>query len=314
VTSVEAGEIERAAAEIDPVFLHSPQYVSEALAEAVGFTPLLKLETLNPVRSFKGRGGSLLGARAVPGDVLACASAGNFGQGVAYGARAAGLDCVVYAAHDANPAKLARMRALGADVRLVDGDFDAAKEAVEEAAREGLRLVVDGREPEIALGAGTIAHELTAGSTQVDAVVIPVGNGSLAWGMSTWLAAATPATEVIAVGPKGAPMMEHAWRTGELEAWGPTDTVADGLAARVPVPEAVAGIRATVDRYVLVDDAALVDAVRLLLRHAGVLAEPSGAAGLAGAIALGQELAGATVALPVCGSNVPDGLLGAVVA
>jgi threonine dehydratase len=183
VSGVDAEGIERAVAEIAPVFLDSPQYVSEALGDAVGFAPLLKLETLNPLRSFKGRGGSLLGARAAAGDVLACASAGNFGQGVAYGARAAGLASVVYAARDANPAKLERMRALGADVRLVDGDFDAAKDAVEQAAREeGLRLVVDGREPEIALGAGTIAHELTAGDTRLDAVVIPVGNGSLAWG------------------------------------------------------------------------------------------------------------------------------------
>jgi threonine dehydratase len=315
VTRVDPAEIERATAEIDPVFLHTPQYVGEALAEVVGFSPLLKLETLNPVRSFKGRGGSLLGARAVPGEVLACASAGNFGQGVAYGARAAGLACVVYAAHDANPAKLARMRALGADVRLVDGDFDAAKEAVEEASeREGLRLVVDGRDPEIAVGAGTIAHEMTAGDAHLDAVVIPVGNGSLAWGMSTWLAAASPDTEVIAVSAAGAPMMEHAWRTGELTSWGAIHTIADGLAARVPVPEAVEGMRANVDRYVLVDDGAFLDAVRLLVEHAGVLSEPSGAAALAGAMALAGELAGATVGIPVGGSNVPEGLLGTVLA
>jgi threonine dehydratase len=314
VTGVDPEGIERATAEIDPVFLHSPQYVSEALAEAVGFAPLLKVETLNPVRSFKGRGGSLLGARAAPGDVLACASAGNFGQGVAWGARAAGLASVVYAAHDANPAKLARMRALGADVRLVDGDFDAAKEAVEQASeREGLRLVVDGREPDIALGAGTIAHELTGGDAHLDAVVIPVGNGSLAWGMSTWLAAASPETEVIAVSPEGAPMMEHAWRTGELKSWGPIHTIADGLAARVPVPEAAAGIRATVHRFVLVGEGAFLDAARLLLLHAGVLSEPAGAAALAGAMALGDELAGATVGIPVGGSNVPDGLLARLV-
>jgi threonine dehydratase len=315
VSGVDPEDIERATAEIDPVFCHTPQYVSEALGEAVGFTPLLKLETLNPIRCFKGRGGSLLGRRAEPGDVLACASAGNFGQGVAYGARAAGLGSVVYTAHDANPSKLARMRALGAEVRQVEGDFDVAKEAVEEASeREGLRLVVDGRDPEIAVGAGTIAHELTAGDTRLDAVVVPVGNGSLAWGMSTWLAAASPDTEVIAVSPVGAPMMEHAWRTGELTSWGPIHTIAEGLAARVPVPEAVAGMRATVDRYVLVEDEAFMDAARLLARHAGVLSEPSGAAALAGAMSLADELAGATVGIPVGGSNVSEGLLGTVVA
>ena len=189
--------------------------MSEALGEEVGFRPLLKVETLNPVRCFKGRGGSVLAAQAAPGDVLACASAGNFGQGVAYGARAAGLRCVVYASDAAQPDKLARMRALGADVRLVAGDFDAAKDAAEAAAaEEGMRSIVDGREPESALGAGTIARELTAWPEPIDAVVIPVGNGSLAWGMTTWLAAHSPETELIGVGPTGAPMMEHAWRTG----------------------------------------------------------------------------------------------------
>ena len=183
-------------AEIDPVFRDSPQYVSEALGEEVAFRPLLKVETLNPVRCFKGRGGSVLAAQAAPGDVLACASAGNFGQGVAYGARAAGLRCVVYASDAAQPDKLARMRALGADVRLVAGDFDAAKDAAEAAAaEEGMRSIVDGREPEIALGAGTIARELTAWPEPIDAVVIPVGNGSLAWGMTAWLAAHAPETE-----------------------------------------------------------------------------------------------------------------------
>ncbi len=292
-------------AEIDPVFRDSPQYVSEALGEEVGFRPLLKVETLNPVRCFKGRGGSVLAAQAAPGDVLACASAGNFGQGVAYGARAAGLRCVVYASGAAQPDKLARMRALGADVRLVAGDFDAAKDAAEAAAaEEGMRSIVDGREPEIALGAGTIARELTAWPEPIDAVVIPVGNGSLAWGMTTWLAAHAPETELIGVGPTGAPMMEHAWRTGSLESFGPTDTIADGLAARVPVAEAVHALRATLHRFVLVDDDRLRDAMALLADRCGVLTEPSGAAGLAGALVLRRELAGRTVAFPVTGSNV----------
>jgi threonine dehydratase len=312
---VDATAIAKAREAIDAVFLDSPQFVSEGLGGAVSFRPLLKVETLNPVRSFKGRGGSLLAARAARDEVLVCASAGNFGQGIAYGARAHGLRSVVFAARDANPAKLDRIRALGAEVRLVHGDFDGAKEEAEAtAAREGWRLVVDGREPDVAIGAGTMAAELTAGRDPVDAVVIPVGNGALAWGVSTWFKAHHPATRVIAVGPEGAPMMERAWRTGSLEPMGPTATIADGLAARVPVPEAVAGLRANVDDFVLVGDEAIVAAARLLLDLAGVLSEPSGAAGLAGAIALGDGLRGATVALPICGSNVPAGLLGRLVA
>jgi threonine dehydratase len=301
---IDALRIERAAAAIDPVFTHTPQYASEPLAERLGCAVVLKVETINPIRSFKGRGTDWLVQGAAAGETLACASAGNFGQGLAYAGRRRGHPVHVHTAATANPRKVARMRALGATVEAVDGDFDAAKaQAVAEAERHGRRLVVDGRDPEIAEGAGTLAVELLAGGAQFDAILVPVGNGALISGVAAWVKAVAPDTEVIAVGPAGAPVMERAWRTGELGAAGPTDTIADGLAARVPEAEAVAAMRATVDRYVLVDDDRLREAVALLRETDGLLVEPSGAAGVAGAIELAAELRGASTAVPICGSN-----------
>lgn len=112
--------IEEAATVVDPVFLDTPVIRNEALDRALGRELALKVETLTPIRSFKGRGASYLmhrlGAAAARGVV--CASAGNFGQGVAHAGRRSGVPVTVYAATAANPLKLAAMRAFGAEVRL----------------------------------------------------------------------------------------------------------------------------------------------------------------------------------------------------
>ena len=299
---VDLGRVERATQLIDPVFRDTPQFAPEALGEALGCEFVLKVETVNPIRSFKGRGTDLL-AQAGSRAPLACASAGNFGQGLAYAGRTHGREVRVFAAADANPLKLARMRALGAEVELVDGDFDDARDAVAaESDTRGWQLVVDGLDPEIAEGAGTMAVEL-ARFGHLDHVLVPVGNGSLICGVASWLKSVSPDTEVIAVGPTGAPAMERSWRTGQIVEGGPTTTIADGLAARVPVPEAVELMKKVVDRYLLVDDDLLLRAIRLVYEACGLVSEPSGAAGIAGALALGDELAGRTVGAPLCGSN-----------
>jgi threonine dehydratase len=114
----------------------------------------------------------------------------------------------------------------------------------------------------------------------------------------------SPDTEIIAVGPTGAPAMERAWRTGEMARGEPTATIADGLAARVPVPEALELMRKVVDRFILVDDALMLRAVRLVHEHCGLVTEPSGVAGIAGVLELGDELRGRCIGVPLCGSNV----------
>jgi hypothetical protein len=131
---------------IDPVFLNTPCYECGPLSTALGCQLILKLETANPIRSFKGRGASLLVRRldrnSAPITALVSASAGNWGQALAYACRDAGIPLILYAATSANSLKVARMRSLGAEVRLAGGDFDAAKLEAEGFAREaGLRMV-----------------------------------------------------------------------------------------------------------------------------------------------------------------------------
>ena len=145
---------------------------------------------------------------------LVCASAGNWGQAVAYACRIHGIPLIVYASIHANPLKVERMKALGAEVRQVSQDFDDAKAAAQTHAREtGSLMVRDGLETSVTEGHGTIAIELLARGDAYDAVVIPLGNGGLLNGMARWFKAASPATRVIGVCALKADSMAQSWRS-----------------------------------------------------------------------------------------------------
>ena len=297
--------IEAAARAIDPVFLHSPQYLCGALSDAIGVQTLIKVETLNPIRSFKGRGTSWFAASLEPGERLVTASAGNFGQGLAYACRLRGIELTVYASVNANPLKVARMRALGATVIQHGEDFDAAKlEARHAAVRDGLRMVEDGREPRLSEGAGTIAVELLAGPERFETILVPLGNGALLGGIAHYLKARDPSIRVIGVAARGAPCMEQSWRAGLLIETPTMATIADGIGTRVPIAEALADLRGTIDDIVLVDDARMIEAMRLAHIHAGLVLEPSGAAGLAALLDAAPQLKGHVVATVLCGGNL----------
>lgn len=300
--------IRQAAEAIDPVFLRTPQYPCGALSEALGAEVVLKVETLNPIRCFKGRGAEFLMAEAGrTGDTrpIVTASAGNFGQAVAYAARRRGRTAVVYAAETANPLKLARMRALGAEVRLAGADFDAAKaEAKRVAAETGARMVEDSLDVETAEGAGTIGLELAGLPRPLDALIVPLGNGAMINGIGAALRGLGVPTEVIAVQAEGAPAMTLSWRAGRAVATERAETIADGIAVRVPVPEAVADMAGAVDDAVTVADALTVEGMRLLLEHAGVVAEPSAGIAVGALLADPARFAGRRVGVVVCGGNV----------
>ena len=209
---------------------------------------VVKVETVNPIRSFKGRG-TWVAVRALAGEgtigpdrPIVVASAGNFGQGIAFAARPLGIEAVVFTSRHANRGKVARMRALGATVVEAGEDFDEARAAAAAYATEhDAYLLVDGEDERIATGAATMALEVTDG---VDAgtlpaiarVYVPVGNGALINGVASWLRAAAPACRVVGVGAAGAPAMTLSWRAGRAIDTDTVDTYADGIASRVAVP------------------------------------------------------------------------------
>lgn len=304
--------IEEAARVIDPAFTGTPQFLAESISDQLGVQLVCKVETVNPIRSFKGRGADyfvhqLLRESGGGAERMACASAGNFGQGLAYAARKRLIELTVFAAEAANPLKVERMRRLGAQVVLAGRDFDEAKDAARDfAEREGVRFVEDGREAAIAEGAGTIGLELTRWPRPFDAVLVPLGNGALLSGVGRWLKAKSPQTEVIGVCAAGAAAMEQSLRRGRVVETESANTIADGIAVRVPVPEAVEDLRGLVDDVLLVEDRAMVKAMRLAFQELGLVVEPAGAVGLAAAIVHWEKFLGRLVATPLCGGNVTD--------
>jgi len=299
-----------AAQVIRPVFRNTPHIASEPLDAALRARVTLKVETLGPIRSFKGRGADYLvsrHARHEPARGLVCASAGNFGQGLAFAGRAHHVPVTVFAALNANPLKVERMRALGADVHLKGRDFDEAKQhARAHAEQHGLRYVEDGHDEDVTVGAGTIAVELLQDPEPFDAVVVPVGNGALIGGVGAYLKAVSPATRVIGVCAEGAPSMYRSWLDGRPTPTPDVNTIADGIAVREPIPSALDLMARVVDDVVLVTDAHLVRAMREALLTLGLLVEPAGVAGLAALLALPGRFENLRVATVLCGGNVTD--------
>ena len=266
---------------------------------------LLKVETVNPIRSFKGRGTDFyLRSASNPPQKLVTASAGNFGQGLAWAARSRGIALVVFAAESANPLKVARMKDLGATVHLAGRDFDDAKaHARAYAERESVPFVEDGREPAIAEGAGSIAVELLAYPEPVATAVIPLGNGALLGGMATWIRHASPSTRIVGVCAAAAPAMRESLRAGRVIETKDAKTIADGIAVRVPVPEALEYLAPVVDDVVLVSEGSLRQAMSILLDTTGLVGEPAGVAGIAAIIEHEHLRSAGLVATPLCGSN-----------
>jgi threonine dehydratase len=301
--------IEQATRVIDPVFLRTPQFVCEPLGEALGARLALKIETLNPIRSFKGRGTEFLVSQLSNGTRLLCASAGNFGQAMAYSCRKRSIPLTVYAAIHANRLKIERMRALGAEVKLFGEDFDAAKTEARRVASadSGVRFVEDARETATAEGAGTIGLEWLDFPESPDVLLIPLGNGALLAGIALAVKTHRPATRIVAVQAAGAPAMVESWRAGRVIVHERMNTIADGIGVRVPIPEALGDLQGLVDDAILVSEEEIVEGMRLLHRHAGVVAEPSGAAGIAALLHQGEAYRGQLVGTIVCGGNLtPD--------
>jgi len=299
---------------IHPAFTNSPQFVHDGLSARLGVAVIVKVETVNPIRSFKGRGtwvaidalvrDGILG----PDRPVVCASAGNFGQGVAFAAGPAGVRSVVYASTRANRGKLARMRALGADVHEVGEDFDTAVAAARShAADTGAFMLVDGDDARISTGAATMALELTDAAERGElpspaSVSVPVGNGALINGIGSWLRHAAPACRVVGVQAELAPAMTLSWRAGRPVDTDAATTYADGIAARVSIPLAVRLMDGRVDDMVLVPEAALHEAQAELTDALGITVEGAAAASWAALLASPRPEGPAVVI--VTGSNV----------
>lgn len=302
---------------IPAIFRDTPQFVHEGLSRRLGRPVVVKVETVNPIGSFKGRGAWLAISQLADAGVVGAqreavaASSGNFGLAIAYAARAHAVAAVIFAAEDANPRKVERIRALAARVELTGHDFDAARVASHAyAQKSGGLLLVDAEQPLITIGAGTLAAELTDAVERgelppLNEVFVPVGNGALIVGVGTWLRSAAPQARIIGVQASAAPSMTLSWRAGRPVETDAADTYAGGIATRVPVPEAIEQMKDVVDDMRLHSEQDLRDAQAELTDAMGITVEGAAASSWAAARAAGAG-EGAAVVI-VTGSNAEAG-------
>lgn len=273
----------------------------------------LKPESLQPVGSFKLRGATHAVARLDPATRsrgVVTHSSGNHGQALAYAARAFGVPCTVVVPEGAPQVKVDRIRALGAEVRLVP-PARRLIEAERIVAATGAVLVPPFDHPWIIAGQGTIGLEIVADLPEVDVVLVPVGGGGLSSGVATAVRALRPSATVIGVEPELAADARDSLAAGEVVVWDVERTYrtsADGL--RTNLSElTLAHLRERLDRVVTVSEEEIAAALGRLVHEARLVAEPSGAVALAARLFHSDELPpGRTVAV-VTGGNVDPAVL-----
>jgi threonine dehydratase len=286
----------------------TPLYEWPALSRLLGCRFYLKHENHTPTTAFKVRGGLNLVARLSDEHkrrgVLGCTT-GNHGQSLAYACRQFGVRCLLVVPANNNPDKNAAMRALGAELIEHGRDYDEAREHCEAIRqREGMRYVHSANEPDLIAGVGTYALEVFDQLPDPDVVLVPVGLGSGICGTALVAAARRPATRVIGVQSELAPAVTLSWREGRPVETGTPRTFAEGMATRVPAEMTLEIMRRHVHDMVLVSDAELREAIRLLLRLTHNLAEGAGAATTAAALQMRGRLAGQTVVGVLSGGNL----------
>jgi threonine dehydratase len=299
--------VRAAVGEIDPVFLDTPTLLCAPLGEALGCSVTLKIETLNPVRCFKGRGTETVSAlaRGQGASRVVCASAGNLGQALAYSGSRRDLEVMVVAARTANPLKLRQIAAFGADVRLQGDDIDDARLVAREIAEaDGAYLVEDSLDLATCEGAATIGLELARDESSLDAVLVALGGGAMASGVGYAMRSLAPHAEVIGIQPLGAPAMALSWRQRTVVETDRIETIADGVAGRCPIPEVLDDLLVVLDDVVLVSEDSIKAGMRALHEHAGLVVEPSAALGIAAVLEDQKRFAGRRVTTILCGSNV----------
>ena len=292
---------------VGQVMSPTPQYAWPLLAERCGIEVWVKHENHTPTGAFKVRGGLVLLERLKRErpDLAGVVSAtrGNHGQSLAFAGRRHGLRTVIVVPHGNSRDKNAAMRAWGAELIEHGRDFDEARlHAAQIASEQGLELIGPFM-PDLVAGVGSYAMELYAGAPALDAVYAPIGCGSGICGLIAWRDALGLATRIVGVVSAHADCYAQSFEAGRPIETESANTFADGMAVRVPVPEALDAIRAGAERIIRVTD----DEVRAAMRHffhdTHNLVEGAGAAALAALMKDGAQT-GERFAVIASGGNI----------
>jgi threonine dehydratase len=301
-------QLEDAASVVYETMAPTPQYAWALLKSAVGAEIWVKHENHTPVGAFKVRGGIVFArhlkesAPEVTGVIAA--TRGNHGQSVAFAAKHLGLHAVIVVPRGNSVEKNAAMAALGAELVEAGHDFQASLEHAQDLARERRLHFFPSFHEKLIQGVGTYALELFAAAPPLHSVYVPIGLGSGICGVMAARDALGLATRVVGVVAENAPAYALSFSTGKPVSTNSADTMADGLACRVPVPEAVEAINKGVERVVSVSEEEIKAAMRAYFADTHNVAEGAGAAPLAALLRERDKMAGRRVALILTGANV----------
>jgi threonine dehydratase len=311
-------EFAAAAAVVAKHMAPTPQFAWPLLGAELGAEVWVKHENCTPTGAFKVRGGLVYMdrlARERP-EVRGVVSAtrGNHGQSLAYAGKAAGVAVTIVVPHGNSPDKNAAMRGFGAELIEHGDDFQAAREfSVELAAERGLEAVPSFHR-DLCCGVSTYARELFTAAGELDAVYVPVGMGSGVCGLITVRDLLGLRTEIVGVVAANAPATALSFAAGAPVSTDTVSTFIDGVATRVPDPTAIEIILAGAARIVQISDDDCAEAVRLTMRSTHHLAEPAGAAALAGLLAERDAMAGKRVGVILTGGNMDAPILAEILA
>ena len=286
----------------------SPLMQHPLLDEETGLRIWVKHENHNPTCAFKIRGGLNLIASLTPDERargVVTASTGNHGQSIALACRIHSVRCTVFVPAGNNPEKNAAMRAYGAILEEGGADFDEARERCEErASATGARYVHSANEPMLIAGVGTYALEVFEAQPLAETILVPIGGGSGACGLITVRNALGSRARIIGVGASNADAVARSWRGTERVVGEKADTFAEGMATRVTFDLTFGILKQYLDDFVLLSEDELAGGVRLALRATHNLAEGAGAASLAAAVKLRDQLDGQRVVAIMSGGNL----------
>ncbi len=299
--------VRAAASRLDGVAHRTPLLTSSQLDQHCAAKVLLKAEPFQRSGSFKFRGAynrlSLLGPEAREAGVVAFSS-GNHGAAVALAARLLGIDAIVVVPATGSAAKLAAIEGYGARLRRYDPATESRAEVAQEIADEqGRTLIRPFDDFDIMAGQGTVGLELAEQVPDLQRVLVPVGGGGLAAGVSTALTGLIPGVSVIGVEPATASDTSQSLRAGKRVSIAEPDTIADGLRAREPGELTFAVNSRLLDDVVTVTEEAIVDAMSFCFTRLKIVVEPSGAVPLA-AVLSGIVAATGRTAVVLSGGNI----------
>jgi threonine dehydratase len=278
------------------------------LAERLGTTAIVKHENHTPTGAFKVRGGLIYLDRLKrerPGTAgIISATTGNHGQSLAFAAGRYKLPVTIYVPHGNSVEKNRAMKAFGAHLIEYGEDFEAARqEAKRHADREGLEIVPSFHR-DLVLGVATYAFELLRTAPDIDVLYVPIGQGSGICGCIMARDLLGLKTEIVGVQSTEAPSYALSFKAGTVVSTNSSNTRADGMATRIPDPDAFEIIRKGASHIVEVSDEEIGNAIRHLWTDTHNLAEGAGAAALAAAIQEKEKLAGKRVGLILSGGNI----------